>query len=52
MDAAGGAAAVAVVASGHHQLGEESEVGQLLTLRGGGESPRTGCGWWAVEAPR
>jgi hypothetical protein len=29
---AGCAAAVAVVAFGHHQLGEEAEVGQLLAL--------------------
>jgi hypothetical protein len=32
VDAAGGAAAVPVVAFGHHQLGEEPEVGQLLAL--------------------
>jgi hypothetical protein len=32
MDAAGGAAAVPIVAFGHHQLGEEAEVGQLLAL--------------------
>jgi hypothetical protein len=37
VDAAGGAAAVPVVALGHHQLGEEAEVGQLLPLGGGGD---------------
>jgi len=36
VDAAGGAAAVAVVAFGHDQFGEEAEVGQLFALRGGG----------------
>jgi hypothetical protein len=37
VDAAGGAAVVPVVALGHQQLGEEAEVGQLLTLGCGGD---------------
>ena len=37
MDAPGGAALIPVVAFGHHQFGEETQVGQLLTFGGGGD---------------
>jgi hypothetical protein len=38
----GGAAAGAVVAFGHHQFGEELEIGQLLALGGGGDLAEPG----------
>jgi hypothetical protein len=37
LNAASGTAAVPFVAFGHHQLGEEAEVGQLLALGCGGD---------------
>ena len=37
VDAPDGAALVPVVALGHHQLGEEPQVGQLLAFGGGGD---------------
>jgi hypothetical protein len=37
VDAACGAAGVPLVALGHHELGEEPEVGQLFALRRGGD---------------
>ena len=37
VDAAGGTPAIPVVALGHHQFADETEVGQLLALCGGGD---------------